>query len=118
MQRPGTTNNNSLANLLDIDSKTVKKLLETLEDTELIYHIESYGSSSNRERKSYEYYFLATQIKAAYFLNRGDVTNNYREYLGILLENLMATSLYKLQMFKKHVLEFIMIVEGVVLISL
>lgn len=102
MQKPGPTNNNSLANMLDIDSKTVKKLLETLENTELIYHIESYGSSANREKKSYEYYFLATQIKAAYFLNNGDVTNNYREYLGILLENLMATSLYKLQMTKKQ----------------
>ena len=97
MQKPGTVNNSSLANMLNIDSKTVKKLLEVLENTELIYHIESYGSPSNRERKTYEYYFLATQIKAAYFLNYGDISNNYREYLGILLENLMATSLYKLQ---------------------
>lgn len=101
MQKPGTTNNTSLANMLDIDSKTVKKLIETLEATGLIYHIESYGSSANRERKSYEYYFLATQIKAAYFLSNGDVSSNYREYLGILLENLMATSLYKLQISKK-----------------
>jgi len=63
MRKPGTVNNSSLANMLNIDSKTVKKLLEILENTELIYHIESYGSPSNRKRKTYEYYFLATQIK-------------------------------------------------------
>jgi len=101
MQKPGTVNNTSLANILGIDSKTVKNLLQTLEKTELIYHVDSYGSIANRERSSSEYYFLATQIKAAYFLNNGDVSNDYRQYLGILLENLVATSLFKLQMSKK-----------------
>ena len=101
MRKPGKINNNSLANLLDIDSKTVKSILETLEKTEMIYHIDTYKSPSNREKSSYEYYFLATQIKAAYYLNNGDVSNNYREYLGILLENLIATSLFKLMMCKK-----------------
>lgn len=97
MQKPGNINYSSLANTLDMDSKTVKNIIKTLEKTELIYHIDSYGSTSNRQRSTSKYYFLSTQIKAAYFLNNGDVSNNYRQYLGILLENLIATSLYKLQ---------------------
>ena len=101
MRKPGKINYSSLANLLDVDSKTVKNILDTLEKTELIYHIDTYKSPSNREKSSYEYYFLATQIKAAYYLNNGDVSSNYREYLGILLENLIATSLFKLMMYKK-----------------
>ena len=101
MRKPGKVNYSSLANLLDIDSKSVKNILENLEKTGLIYHVDAYGSPSNREKTSVEYYFLATQIKAAYFLNNGDVSNNYREYLGLLLENLVATSLFKLQMSRK-----------------
>ena len=97
MQKVGKINYNSLANIVDIDSKTVKNLLEALENTELIFSIDSYESSASGERKASEYYFLATQIKAAYFITNGDVSNDYRQYMGILLENLVATSLYKLQ---------------------
>ena len=97
MQKPGEITYNSLANLLDLDIKTVKNLLSTLEKTELIYHYDKYASSSSRIRSSYEYYFLATQVKAAYLLSNGDVSNDYKQYMGILLENLVGTSLYKLK---------------------
>lgn len=56
----------------------MKNLLKTLEKTELIYHLDPYGSSAKRERSSSKYYFLATQIKASYFLSNGDVSNDYK----------------------------------------
>lgn len=101
MRKPGKINYTSISDMLDIDSKTVKNIIKNLEKTELIFPVDAYGSPANREKSSFECYFLATQIKAAYFLNNGDVSNNYREYMGLLLENLVATSLYKLRMYRK-----------------
>ncbi|WP_323736950.1 AAA family ATPase [Methanosphaera sp. ISO3-F5] len=99
-QKPGTLSNNNLASNLDIDKNTVKNILEILEKTQLIFPIEAYGSTSKREKKSKEYYFLSTQIKASFFLMKGDVASNYKQYLGILLENYIASTLFKL--IKQH----------------
>lgn len=86
-----------MSNLLGINQKTVKNLLNTLEKTQIIFHLEKYCQAQKRIRSTCEYYFLATQIKAAYFLNNGDVTNNYKQYIGILLENLVASILFNLK---------------------
>lgn len=99
-QKPGTISNNTLASNLDIDKNTVKNIFEILEKTQLIFSVDSYGSTSKREKKSKEYYFLSTQIKASFFLIKGDVSSNYRQYLGILLENYVASALFKL--IKQH----------------
>lgn len=99
-QKPGTISNNTLASNLDIDKNTVKNIFEILEKTQLIFSVDSYGSTSKREKKSKEYYFLSTQIKASFFLIKGDVSSNYKQYLGILLENYVASALFKL--IKQH----------------
>lgn len=99
-QKPGEVSLNNLSNNLSIDKNTVKNLLDVLEKTQLIFSVDVYGSSSKREKKSKEYYFLSTQIKSSFFLKMGDVSSNYKQYLGILLENLVAASLYRLN--KQH----------------
>ena len=104
-QKPGESSLNKLSDTLDIDKNTVKELLKTLKKTGLIFSIDSYGSTSKRSKKRKEYYFSSTQIKAAFFLNKGDVSNNYRQYLGILLENLVASQLNKLKMQKGDSIE-------------
>lgn len=96
-QKPSEISLNSLSNILEIDKNTIKNLLDALEKTQLIFSFNAYGSEFNQSKKAKEYYFLATQIKAAHFLIKGDVSSNYRQYLGILLENQIASILYKMK---------------------
>lgn len=110
-QKPGTLSNNNLANNLDIDKNTVKMILEILEKTQLIFPVEEYGSTSKREKKSKEYYFLSTQIKASFFLIKGDVSSNYKQYLGVLLENYIASTLFKLSKQHGDSIEYTMILK-------
>ena len=99
-QKPGTISNNNLASKLDIDKNTIKNIFEILEKTQLIFSIDAYGSTIKREKKVKEYYFLSTQIKSSFFLIMGDVSSNYKQYLGILLENYVASTFFKL--IKQH----------------
>ncbi len=50
-----------------------------------------------RQRKSWEYYFLTSQIKAGIYIKNGLATQNSKEYLANLSENLVAASLFKIQ---------------------
>ena len=68
-----------------------------MEKTHLLVHVEPYGSCVKRQRKSWEYYFLTSQIKASIYIKDGLATQNPKEYIANLSENLVAASLFKLQ---------------------
>lgn len=96
-QKPGDMSLNKMANILDISKSSVENLLKILEKTQLLFSVDSYGSPSKKIRTSSEYYFLSTQIKASFFIDNGDLSRDPRQYLGILTENLVASTLYRLK---------------------
>ena len=96
-QKPGDISLNKLANILNISKSSVENLLKILEKTQLLFSIDAYGSPSKKIRTSSEYYFLSTQIKASFFIDNGDLSRDPRQYLGILTENLVASTLYRLK---------------------
>ncbi|RAP48407.1 MAG: hypothetical protein BZ136_04975 [Methanosphaera sp. rholeuAM74] len=95
--KPGQLSNNNLSSDLDITKDTISKILTVLEKTQLLFSVDRYGTTTKRENKIKKYYFLATQFKAAFFQIKGDISNDYRQYMGILLENLVASELFKLK---------------------
>lgn len=99
LQKPGTLSQNKMASYLDSSAGTINSILFTLEKTHLIFHVEPYGSSGSRTKKSWEYYFLSANIKYAIISKLGNVNRNHRECLGILAENLVASRLaiYKIK---------------------
>lgn len=97
IQKPADVSLSKLTNILDKSKETINSILSTLEKTQLIFHIEPYGSVSKRIRKSWEYYFLAPQIKAAIYLDYGQASRNPNEYKAILTENMVASTLFKIK---------------------
>jgi len=93
LEKPGTTSQNKLANYLNTSAANINSLLQTLEKTHLIFHIEPYKSPSSRIRKSWKYYFLSTNIKYSIISRLGNVNRDYKLCLGILAENLVASRL-------------------------
>ncbi|RAP51808.1 MAG: hypothetical protein BZ137_09650 [Methanosphaera sp. rholeuAM130] len=98
LQKPGTLSEEKLSNNLDISKTAVRELLKSLTKALIIFNIPSYGSVSKQERKPKEYYYWSTQIKAAIFENDGGSNlRSLQEIKGILLENYVAYSLYRLK---------------------
>lgn len=87
---------NKLSNILGTASGNVKTALELLEKTHLIFHLEAYGQSSNRNRKAWKYYFATSSIKYALSSYIGNVTKDKDKIEGILLENMVASKLHDL----------------------
>ena len=96
LQKPGTLSEQKISNYLDIPKTQVHNLLKILEKTLIIFHIEPRGSKSKRERQAWEYYYLSTQMKSCIYLTDGESTEENKEYWGILLENYVAFSLFRL----------------------
>ena len=98
LQKPGTLSEERLSNNLDVSKTAVRNLLESLTKSLIIFNITAYGSVSKQRRKSKEYYYWSTQIKAAIFENDGGSNiRSLQEIKGILLENYVAYSLYRLK---------------------
>jgi len=98
LQKPGTLSESKLSNNLDISKTAVRDLLNSLTQSLIIFKINSYGSVSKQERKTKEYYYWSTQIKAAIFENDGGSNlRSLQEIKGILLENYVAYSIYRLK---------------------
>ncbi|MBE6487807.1 MAG: ATP-binding protein [Methanosphaera stadtmanae] len=98
LQKPGTLSEDKLSNKLDISKTSVRQLLKALTQSLIIFQIEEYGSPSKRNKKSKEYYYWSTQMKSAIFQNDGgSTTRSVNEINGILLENYVAYSLYRLK---------------------
>ena len=96
LQKSGGTSNQKIADYLSISPTTVKDILNTLEKTQLIFNVKPYGGPSKLIRKSWQYYFLSPSIKTAINFDFGRYNLNNRKCLGLLAENLVASSLYKM----------------------
>jgi predicted AAA+ superfamily ATPase len=57
----------------------------------LIFHIEAYGTSSKRTKKSWKYYFATSSLKHAITSTLGSNSIRKEEYEGLLLENMIAS---------------------------
>lgn len=97
MKKPGPISYNTLASDLDISYETVSSIISALEKTHLIFHLEQYGSIKSRSRKKLDYYFLSSQIKSSIYISNGQASPNSNEFLGLLAENLVASSLFKMK---------------------
>ena len=96
MQKPSELSLSKLSNSLKIPIKSINNIINTFEKTHVIFPIKPYDSVTKSIRKSSEYYFLSTQMKACICLSNRIVSDN-TEYMGLLLENFVASSLFRLK---------------------
>ena len=96
LQQPGELTHANLANYLKTSSANVNGILDTLEKTHLIFHCEPYDGSAKRVKKSWKYYFATSSIRHALSKKIGNPLIGSDEYEGLLLENLVASSLFNL----------------------
>lgn len=94
LQNAGDISQNKLAKYLDTQSSNIRNILNILEKTHLIFHCEPYGTSSKRINKSWKYYFATTSIRHALISEIGNSIKKTEQYEGLLLENLVASSLF------------------------
>ena len=96
-QNPGEVSKGSLSNLFDAKKPLVTKVLDILEKTQLIFHIEAFTSSVKRTTKPHEYFFATPSIKHNLALDVGNaILEDETAYFGKLLENYVASSFHDL----------------------
>ncbi len=95
-QKPGEVSQGKIAANLNISKSKVNSILSILEKTQLVFHYEAYGGASKRVRKSWKYYLATSSIKNSITEEYGTTIRDKKDYEGILLENLVASSLYNL----------------------
>ncbi len=95
-QKPGGLSVNKLAKNLSTSRSIVIELLEILEKTHLIFHVKPFGGAGKIVKKPSKYYFLSPSITASINFTLGKHTPGSNEYMGILAENLVASSFFRL----------------------
>lgn len=96
-QNPGVVSKGSLSNLFNTKIGLVTKILDILEKTQLIFHVEAFTSSVKRTTKPHEYFFATPSLKHNLALDLGSaVLEDKKAYLGKLLENYVASSFINL----------------------
>ena len=76
-----------------------------MEKTQLIFHYEPYVSPGGRVKKTWNYYFANSSIRHAINKHFGFSSMKKEYYEGILLENLVASSLFNIKN-NEHYFEF------------
>lgn len=96
-QNPGVVSKGSLSNLFNTKIGLVTKILDILEKTQLIFHVEAFTSSVKRTTKPHEYFFATPSLKHNLALDLGSaILEDKKAYLGKLLENYVASSFINL----------------------
>lgn len=97
LQKPGGTSDTKLAARLNTSPTLIRSILDVLEKTHLVFSVKPYGGAGKIVRKPWKYYFLSPTINAAirYKVGVYDITN--RDMLGILAENLVASSFLRMK---------------------
>ena len=98
LQKPGEVSQSKLSSYLQTSALNVKNILDILEMTHLIFHVEPYSVSSKRISKSWKYYFATSSLKNALVSSIGNTNLSVSEFEGSLLENLVASSLFNLSL--------------------
>lgn len=94
-QNPGEVSKGSLSNQYDVRIALVTKVLDILEKTQLIFHIEPFTSSVKRTTKPHEYFFATSSLKHNLALDVGSATlEDETAYIGKLLETYVASSFH------------------------
>lgn len=96
-QNPGEVSKGSLSNSFDAKVGLVTKVLEVLEKTQLIFHIEPFTSSVKRTTKPHEYFLATSSLKHNLAINLGNaMLEDENAYMGKLLETYVASSFLNL----------------------
>ena len=96
-QNPGEVSIGSLSNIFDAKKPLVTKVLNILEKTQLIFHVEPFTSSVKRTTKPNKYFFAASSLKHNLALDVGNaILEDKTAYFGKLLENYVASSFHNL----------------------
>ena len=94
---PGDISQNALANKIKTSAGSVNTIMDLLEKTHLIFHIEPYSGANTRAKKSWQYYFATPSLMNAINIKFGFSSINLTEYEGVLLETLVGSSLVNLK---------------------
>ncbi|RAP46032.1 MAG: AAA family ATPase, partial [Methanosphaera sp. rholeuAM74] len=98
LQNTGEISTESLANSLNSNKNTIKKILDILKRTQIINTVDAFTSSSKRVRKAKKYYFATSSIKHILSSNIGvAILEDENAYYGKLLENFVASSFFNLE---------------------
>ncbi|WP_298501026.1 ATP-binding protein [uncultured Methanobrevibacter sp.] len=96
-QNPGEVSKGSLSNIFDAKKLLVSKVLDILEKTQLIFHIEPFTSSVKRTTKPNEYFFATSSLKHNLSLDMGAaILEDETAYMGKLFETYVASSFHNL----------------------
>ena len=91
-QNPGEVSKGSLSNRFDTNLSMINKVLNILEKTQLIFHIEAFTSSVKRTTKPHEYFFATSSLKHNLALDVGNaLLEDKKAYMGKLLETYVAS---------------------------
>ena len=96
LQKPGDISQEKMGTYLGTSKGNVRNILDILEKTRLIFHCEPHIASPKRSIKSWEYFFATSSIKHILTSSIGNLNSNKKAYLGVLLENLVASTLFYL----------------------
>lgn len=96
-QNPGVISKASLSNHFDTKILLVTKILDILEKTQLIFHIEAFTSSVKRTTKPHEYFLATSSLKHNLALDLGNaLLESKTAYMGKLLETYVASIFFNL----------------------
>ncbi len=95
-KKPGQTSNIAIAQSLNISVKTVSKILSALEQSQLIFTVNAYGSAGKMLKKPSQHFFQTPSIKAALNYRVGRYDLNHEKCFSVLFENLVASYLSRL----------------------
>ena len=87
---------NKLSNYLNTAVGNIETILDLLEKTHLIYHLEPYGTPSLRTRKPRKYYFVTSSIKYALSSKIGNNIKDKNKFEGLMIENMVGSKLFKI----------------------
>ncbi|MCL2687748.1 MAG: AAA family ATPase [Methanobrevibacter sp.] len=97
LQKPGEISEKKLSARLEVSSSVIHDLLNILEKTHLIFHIDPYVSAGKSIKKPKKYYFLSPSLKSSINFRLGRYFPKNREFLGSLAENLVASYFLKMK---------------------
>jgi predicted AAA+ superfamily ATPase len=97
LQKPGELSKVKLAKKIGVSSSIIQEMLDILEKTHLIFHLNPYAGAGKIIRKPWKYYFLSPSIKSSINFSLGKYTPENREFLGILAENLIASTFFQMK---------------------
>jgi len=97
IQKPGGVSDAKLSQRFGASSKLIREILDVLEKTHLVFSVKPYGGAGKLTRKPWKYYFLSPSINAAIRYKLGVLDVLDRNMLGVLAENLAASTFFKIK---------------------